>query len=222
MGEQSAPPSAGLPSAGQDPMVLGLIEHYFSENWAARLYRSVCEREGWPFVMDHITLRCMDVARRAAPFLERGYLDLGELIEYPDQGWWARVYRREGYPALFIDQAYDDARGAASIIPAWVAKFTDQVLHHVAVRVADIEATVSALEQRGVAFSDQIAGAPGSRLRQIFTVAELRDGMAFSVLELTERNGGYNGFFPDQANRLMQASTRIPGRTLGQTMPKGH
>jgi hypothetical protein len=194
-----------------------LIEHYFSENEAARLYRSACEQEGWPFIIDHITLRCLDVARRAAPFLAQGYLDLGELIEYPDQGWWARVYRREGYPALFIDQAYRDSRGVASIIPAWVEKFTDQVLHHVAVRVSDIDATVAALKQRGIAFSDAVAGTPGSRLRQVFTVAELRDGAAFSVLELTERNDGYDGFFPDQANRLMQASTQVPGQVPGHS-----
>ncbi len=202
------------PIENQDPLIQDLIRHYFAENAAARIYLSECERQGWPVILDHITLRCLDVARRAAPFLARGYVDSGELIEYPDQGWWARVYRQDNAPgrtapALFVDQAYADARGEASIIPAWVARFTDQVLHHVAVRVSDIEVAVAALEKRGVGFSGTIVGASSSRLRQIFTVAELRNGAAFSVLELTERNG-YDGFSPEQANRLMQSSTQVP------------
>jgi len=192
----------------KDALVEDLIEDYFSDNVAARTYRKMCKSTGSPFTIDHITLRCLDVARRAVPFLERGYVDADERVEYPDQGWWAKVYRREGHPALFIDQAYVDARGAVSIIPAWVDRFGDQRLHHVAVRVVNIDTAVTALKERDIAFSGTVVGALGSRLRQIFTVAEIRAGVAFSVLELTERNG-YDGFYPEQAGSLMQASTRL-------------
>ncbi|MBI3805703.1 MAG: VOC family protein [Nitrospirae bacterium] len=171
------------------------------------MYAEACRQEGWPLFIDHITIRCENIDRRAEPFLKTGYRFEGETVEYPDQGWWAKVYRREGYPALFVDQAYDDARGKKSIIPQWVARFGDQLLHHVAVRVADIDQVVATLQKRGVEFSGSVVGNKGTRLRQIFTASEVRNGEAFSVLELTERNG-YEGFYPDQADSLMQSSVK--------------
>lgn len=190
-----------------DPMVQKMVETFFDGNEAARVYAEVCREQGWPLIIDHITIRCMNVDRRAEPFLKNGYRFEGEVVEYPDQGWWAKVYRREGYPAIFVDQAYEDERGGKSIIPAWVARFSDQVLHHVAVRVNDIDQTIAALQKRGVEFSGAVVGNRGTRLRQIFTASEVRDGEAFSVLELTERNG-YDGFYPEQADSLMQSSTK--------------
>lgn len=195
-----------LPTYG-DPMVQKMIETFFDGNEAARVYADECQTRGRPLVIDHITIRCMNVDRRAEPFLKNGYRFEGEVVEYPDQGWWAKVYRRPGYPALFVDQAYEDERGGKSIIPAWVARFSDQVLHHVAVRVSDIDQTVAALRKRGVEFSGAVVGNKGTRLRQIFTASEVREGEAFSVLELTERNG-YDGFYPEQADSLMQSSTK--------------
>lgn len=190
-----------------DPSVQDLIERYFNENEAARVFAEECDRQEWPLIIDHITIRCLNVDRRAEPFLKNGYVYQGERVEYPDQGWWAKVYRRPGYPALFVDQAYDDPRGEKSIIPEWVKKFGDQALHHVAVRIDDIEKAVSALQKRGVEFSGEIVGKRGTRLRQIFTASEVRNGAAYSVLELTERNG-YDGFYPEQADSLMQASVK--------------
>jgi catechol 2,3-dioxygenase-like lactoylglutathione lyase family enzyme len=184
-----------------------LILGFFRENEAARIFVDEAQNRNWPVVLDHITIRCMDVDRRAQEFLKLGYEDQNELVEYPDQGWWAKVYRRKGYPALFIDQAYADARGEQSILPDWVKKFGDRNLHHVAVRVDDIDAAVEALEKHGVEFSGKVVGAPGTRLRQVFTAAEVREGMAYSVLELAERNG-YDGFYPEQADSLMQSSTK--------------
>lgn len=192
-----------------DLLVDKLIEDFFLESSAGRLYIDTCEQYGWPFVIDHITVRCLDIDRRAEVFLKTGYLYQDEIVEYKDKGWWAKIYRKEGFPALFIDQAYQDAKDA--IIPAWVKQFGEDILHHVAVLVADIDKTVSALSKNGVAFSEQdgtlpqVLGARGSRLRQIFTSAELRNGSAFTVLELTERNG-YDGFYAEQANSLMEFS----------------
>ncbi|HET6369892.1 MAG TPA: hypothetical protein VFG95_01760 [Nitrospiria bacterium] len=194
-----------------DSTVRDLIRAFFQENEAARIYVDEAQKRDWPVVLDHITVRCLDVDRRAQEFLKLGYEDRNELVEYPDQGWWAKVYRRKGYPALFIDQAYADARGEQSILPGWVNKFGDRVLHHVAVRVDDIEVAVDVLNKRGVEFSGKIVGAPGTRLRQIFSAAEVREGMAFSVLELAERKG-YEGFYPEQADSLMQSSTKKKSR----------
>lgn len=195
-----------LPSY-DDRMVRDLIERYFKENEAARVFADESTLQRWPLIIDHITIRCLDVDRRAEPFLRSGYVYQDEQVEYPDQGWWAKVYRRPDYPALFVDQAYDGVKGEKSIIPQWVKKFGDRVLHHVAVRVDDIEKAVSALQKRGVEFSGSIVGKRGTRLRQIFTASEIRDGEAYSVLELTERNG-YDGFYPEQADSLMQASVK--------------
>jgi len=192
----------------EDAKVQALLDAFWAGNAAARIWGDACAQYGTPLVIDHITLRCMNIDRCAAPFLSRGYVDGDERIEYPDQGWWAKVYRRPGYPALFVDQAYDDARGEKSLIPDWVRRFGEDVLHHAAVRVPDIEAAIAGLEERGVGFSGRIVGQHGTRLRQIFTLAEVREGAAFSVLELTERNG-YDGFYPEYADSLMQSSVKI-------------
>ncbi len=192
-----------------DLLVDRLIEDFFLESTAGRLYIDTCEQYGWPFIIDHITVRCLDIDRRADVFLKTGYLYQDEIVEYKDQGWWAKIYRKPGFPALFIDQAYEGVKDA--IIPAWVKKFGEDVLHHVAVLVTDIDKTVDTLSRNGVAFSGHVLGTRGSRLRQIFTVAELRDGSAFTVLELTERNG-YDGFYPEQANSLMESSVKTAGK----------
>jgi catechol 2,3-dioxygenase-like lactoylglutathione lyase family enzyme len=192
--------------SGYDAPVAGLVEAFFRENEAARTALKAANGAGRPLVIDHITVRTRSVDQRASDFVRLGFQYRDELIEYPDQGWWAKVYRKAGMPAVFIDQAYDDHRGGKSLLPAWVDRFGDQVLHHIAIRVPDIEAAKAELEQAGVQFAGAIVGPRGTRLRQIFTAAEVRDGQAFSVLELAERNG-YDGFVPEQADGLMQSST---------------
>ncbi len=199
-------------AAVKEPELQGLIERYFEETEAARVWLSVAPRNGWPVIVDHITIRCMDIERRARPFLALGYEARNEVIEYPDQGWWAKVYRRQGYPAVFIDQAYSDARGTKSILPAWVKRFGEGVLHHVAVRVPEIESAIAAVKRADVEFPGKIVGPRGTRLRQIFTAAEVRDGEPYTVLELAERNG-YDGFVPEQADGLMQASVKMKSKT---------
>lgn len=191
---------------GYDAPVAHLVEEYFRDNEAARKALDLANRAGRLLVIDHITIRTRNVDRRADAFQRLGFQYRDELIEYPDQGWWAKVYRKSGMPAVFIDQAYDDARGGKSLLPAWVDRFGDHVLHHIAIRVPEIEAAKAELEQAGIPFSGAIVGPRGTRLRQIFTAAEVRDGQAFSVLELAERNG-YDGFVPEQADGLMQSST---------------
>lgn len=191
---------------GYDAPVAHLVDEYFRDNEAARVALDLANRAGRPFLLDHMAIRTHHVEERAAEFVGCGFVYRDELIEYPDQGWWAKVYRKAGMPALFIDQAYDDARGKKSLLGAWVNRFGDRVLHHIAIRVPDIEVAKAELEQAGIQFSGAIVGPRGTRLRQIFTAAEVRDGQAFSVLELAERNG-YEGFVPEQADGLMQSST---------------
>ena len=188
-----------------DALISRMIGEYISRNQAAKVLRDLLEAAGVGFypVADHLTLRTLNIDRRAEEYTRLGY-GHSETIEYED--WYAKVYRKVGYPALFVDQAYLDDRGRTSIIPGWVNKFSDQVFHHVAVRVEDIEQAIERLKAQGVVFAGQIVGARGGQLRQIFTVPEMIDGQPFSVLELAERHRGYQGFSPPQADSLMKST----------------
>jgi catechol 2,3-dioxygenase-like lactoylglutathione lyase family enzyme len=182
-----------------------MVDDYLAGNAAARTLKDALVDAGvgfWP-VMDHLTIRTRDIDQRAKEWEELGYV-YSETLEFED--WFAKVYRLAGYPAMFIDQAYEGERGRTSLIPAWVEAFGDNTFHHVAVRVEDIEQTIRALEGRGVRFAGAIIGERGGELRQIFSAAEVRDGKPFSVLELTERHRGYMGFSPPQADALMKSS----------------
>ncbi|GJL63309.1 MAG: hypothetical protein NPIRA04_19630 [Nitrospirales bacterium] len=187
--------------------VLKLVDDYVSRNHAARLFAKGLNEIGvgvFP-VIDHITVRTLHIDQRAEEFLQLGYV-YSETLHYED--WYAKVYRATGYPALFVDQAYEDERGKTSIIPGWVNTFGDRTLHHIAILVQDIEQAIEASQKRGIEFARAVIGERGEDLRQIFTVPEKIEGQPFSVLELTERHNGYQGFSPPQANRLMQSTVQ--------------
>lgn len=188
-----------------DDLMEKMIADYVAHNRAASALKVMLDDSGVGFspVIDHVTIRTLDIDRGAKPFVALGYT-YDETLKYDD--WFAKVYRKAGYPALFVDQAYPDDRGKTSIIPGWVKKFGDQVFHHVAVRVEDIERAVERLKKKGVVFAGNIVGAPGGQLRQIFSAPETVDGQPFSVLELAERHRGYQGFLPPQADSLMKST----------------
>lgn len=192
-----------------DALIEPMVADYVAKNRAAQAIKADLDSiaVGLLPVIDHLTIRTDDIDRRVREFLDLGYA-YDETIEYGD--WYAKVYRAPGYPALFVDQAYAGDRGKTSVIPRWVAKFGDRVFHHVAVRVEDIEKSIARLKTKGVRFAGEIIGAPGSSLRQIFTVPESVDGEPFSVLELTERHAGYQGFSPPQADGLMRSTVLQP------------
>lgn len=188
-----------------EQVITRYIDDYVARNRAAALISQTLEDIGiglFP-VVDHITIRTGAIDSRAEEFVLLGY-GYSETLEYED--WWAKVYRAPGCPALFVDQAYDGERGKTSLIPAWVKQFGDRTLHHLAVRVTDIEHSIQRLTAKGVQFAGQIVGDRGADLRQIFTVPEQVNGQAFSVLELTERHRGFQGFSPPHANSLMQST----------------
>jgi hypothetical protein len=192
-------------AADLDAVITRMTAEFLAHNGAARVLRRALDEAGVGFVpvVDHLTIRTMDIDQRAKEFVTLGYA-YDETLQYED--WFAKVYRRAGYPALFVDQAYPDDRGKTSIIPRWVQKFGDQVFHHVAVRVEDIERAILKLKAKGVVFAGEIVGARGGMLRQIFTTPEMVDGQPFSVLELAERHQGYQGFLPPQADSLMRST----------------
>ena len=189
-----------------DDLMESMVTDYIEHNRAAGILKTMLDKTGVGFspVIDHVTIRTLDIDRGADPFVKLGYA-YDETLQYDD--WYAKVYRKVGYPALFVDQAYPDERGKTSIIPGWVNTFGDKVFHHVAVRVEDIEQAVARLQQKDVVFAGNIVGAAGGHLRQIFSSPEMIDGQPFSVLELAERHRGYQGFLPPQADSLMKSST---------------
>jgi len=189
-----------------DSLMERMVADYLARNRAATVLKTMLDETGVGFtpLIDHVTIRTLDIDRGAEPFVELGYA-YDETLQYDD--WYAKVYRKPGYSALFVDQAYPDERGKTSIIPGWVNKFGDKVFHHVAVRVEDIDKAVERLKHKGVVFAGNIVGAPGDHLRQIFSSPEMVDGQPFSVLELAERHRGYLGFLPPQADSLMKSST---------------
>ncbi len=188
-----------------DDVLAGYFRDYLSRNRAAMTLKRRLDELGIGLVplADHLAIRTDNVDRRAEEFLPFGY-QFSETLEYTD--WYAKVYRKSGYPPLFIDQAYDGARGKTSVIPQWVAQFGDRTLHHIAVRVEDIEVAIAGLQRAGVTFAGQIIGEKGGPLRQIFTTPEQVNGAPFSVLELAERHEGYLGFMPPQADGLMRST----------------
>jgi len=188
-----------------DGLLARMVGEFLRRNQAATTLQTMLDEAGVGFtpVIDHVTVRTLDIDRRAEPFIALGYA-FDETLEYDD--WYAKVYRKAGYPALFVDQAYGGDRGRTSIIPGWVQHFGDQVFHHVAVRVEDIETAVRQLKQKGIVFAGNIVGARGDALRQIFSSPEMVKGHPFSVLELAERHRGYLGFLPPQADSLMKST----------------
>jgi catechol 2,3-dioxygenase-like lactoylglutathione lyase family enzyme len=188
-----------------DALMERMVAEYVARNHAAKTLKTMLDETGIGFypVVDHVTLRTLDIDRRAEQFVTFGYV-YDETLEYDD--WYAKVYRKPGYPALFVDQAYPNDRGKTSIIPGWVNRFGDQVFHHVAVRVEDIERAIDRLKSKGVVFAGKIVGGSGGQLRQIFSAPEMVEGQPFTVLEFAERHRGYQGFLPPQADSLMKST----------------
>ena len=194
-----------------EELVHRYVEGFVKNNRAAGFLKQELARIGvglMPLV-DHITVRTLDVDKSAQEFTRVGFKQdksVGRrgVLEYDD--WWAKVYRKPGLPAVFIDQAFAGSRGKSSVIPPWVNRFSSRVLHHIAVRVQEIETAVSVLKKRGISFAGEIVGGRDSVLRQLFTAADVKNGHPFTVVEIIERHRGYTGFQPPQADSLMKSS----------------
>ncbi|MCM8794245.1 MAG: hypothetical protein NC819_00340 [Candidatus Omnitrophica bacterium] len=194
-----------------EEVVRRYVDGFVKNNRAAALIKAELDRTGIGLmpVVDHITVRTFNVDKSAKEFLRLGFKwdktqGKNGILEFDD--WWAKVFRKPGLPAVFIDQGYAGPRGATSVIPPWVRKFGSKTLHHVAIRVGDIEKAIAALRKKKVKFAGQIVGARGTDLRQIFTAADVRKGYPFTVVEIIERHRGYTGFSPPQADSLMKSS----------------
>ena len=192
-----------------DPLVA-----YFKKNTAARKYAEVCDENKWDFIIDHLTVRTYNIDEAAKKFEKVGW-KYDTKIEYINEGWWAKVYRHEEFPPMFIDKTYDNALPDKQILKKWVDKFGDRDFHHLAFRLPqgiEIEEAINLMKEKGVNFPGRVTGPKGTRLRQIFTQAEVVDGVPFSVVEFAQRNKDpktgttYEGFISEQADSLMKDS----------------
>lgn len=184
-----------------DAVIWDYIDRYISGNRAARKVREALDDLGIGLrpVLDHLSIRTLNIQERALEFEALGFAFDDNLGVMERDFWWAKVYRKPGFPAIYLDQAFADQRGAESEIPRWVEKFTDGTLHHIAINVDHIEHAVERFKALGLSFAGEIVGEPGSEYRQIYTEPEMIDGMAFTTLELIERRWGYIGFLSPAA-----------------------
>lgn len=197
-------------NASADKFFARYINDFLAGNSAARNLAKSLKGVGvglMPLV-DHCTLRTLDVDERAKDAVDLGFEYDESIGVLKFDKWWAKVYRKPGYPSLFIDQAFSGERGQGSLIPGWVQTHGDQCFHHIAILVEDIDFAIGSLESQNVQFTGKIVGERGTDLRQIFTQPEVRDGEVYSVLELIERHNGYAGFLPPQADGLMESTRR--------------
>jgi catechol 2,3-dioxygenase-like lactoylglutathione lyase family enzyme len=159
-------------------------------------------------LVDHCAIRTLDVDARSKQFVDFGFRYDEKIGVLEFENWWAKVFRKPGYPTLFIDQAFEGERGSKSLIPKWVKAHGDQCFHHIAILVEDIDVAIKAIQHRGFDVAGKVVGDPGTDLRQVFTEPEMKDGEVYTVLELIERHHGYEGFLPPQADGLMESTRR--------------
>lgn len=179
-----------------EAVIRDYVERFVAGNSAARVVVGSLDALGIGLrpVLDHISIRTNDVQERAREFEALGFAYDDRLGVIERDEWWAKVYRKPGFPALYIDQAFIDGRGERSPIPKWVERFSDGQLHHLAICVDTMERAIERFQEIGVRFTGQIIGDPGSAFRSIYTEPEQVDGEAFTTLELVERRWGYTGF----------------------------
>ncbi len=193
-------------AGANDPLEKALrvyIDEFVANNKAAQVINDGLRVLGVGLrpVLDHITFRTLNVEERAKEFIRYGYAYDSKFGVIEEGDWWAKVYRKPGYPAIFIDQAFDGERGKKSVIPEWVQNFGDKV-HHMAIQVDDIETAIFYLEKQGIPFTGHIMGDRGTDLRQIFAQPEMKKGKIFTILEVTERHRGYTGFVAPESKTL--------------------
>ena len=145
-------------------------------------------------VIDHITFRTHDVKSRAKEFLDFGYALDTSVGKIKYKKVWAEIYRKHGYPTISLEQPFEGERGKKCDVSEWIKKFGENVAHHIAIQVEDVNQAVFYLEKQGIPFVNYRGGKKGSVLRKVMTSPEIKDGKEYTLLELIERHFGYSGF----------------------------
>ena len=191
-------PSMEITNTHAESVIRNYIERYVAGNQAASIVRDRLDAAGIGLrpVLDHLSIRTLQVHERALELEALGYTFDGNIGVLERDTSWGKIYRKPGLPAIFIEQAYEDHRGAESVIPRWVERFSDASLHHIAISVDTIELAMRQLSEHGMRFSGEVNGEPGAAFRQIYTEPEIVEGEPFTTLEIVERRWGYAGLLP--------------------------
>lgn len=189
-----------------DAVIQDYINRYCESNPDALLLRDTFESIGAGLrpVIDHLSIRTLDVAERALEFEALGFSYDDILGTMERDSWWAKAYRKPGYPAIYIDQPFGDLRGHESPMREWVERFGDSGLHHLALSVDNIDHAVDRMRGLGVHLSGSISGLVGGPFRQAYTTPVFVEGQPFTVLELVERRWGFIGFWSPMATSTSQ------------------
>ncbi|MBL7987564.1 MAG: hypothetical protein JNJ94_05855 [Chlorobi bacterium] len=180
------------------------IRQLVETNAAAKIIHTLLDQVGVGLrpSIDHLSIRTLDVQERALEFEALGFRFDVNLGVIERDSWWGKVYRKPGFPPIYIDQAFAGSRGTGSPIPDWVNQFTDAGLHHMAIVVEDIEVAAERFASHGISFDGSISGMPGDPFRQLYSAPEIVDGTPHTVIELVERRWGYTGFVSPLAGTL--------------------
>jgi catechol 2,3-dioxygenase-like lactoylglutathione lyase family enzyme len=115
-------------------------------------------------VLEHVTIRCAQLARTRDFYVELMGLSEGERPAFPFRGYWLYL---GGVPVIHLVEAADTpgAWGRDGSLPPDPEEGTGS-FDHVAFRGDDFQAMRARLQEAGVTFKERVV--PGGRLSQLF------------------------------------------------------
>src|SRR5947209_20348035 len=89
------------------------VDRYIESNRSAAIVKQALDDSGIGLrpVLDHLSIRTRSIRERAPEFEAFGYSFDDRLGVIERDNWWAKVYRKAGFPAIYLDQPFDDVRG---------------------------------------------------------------------------------------------------------------
>lgn len=189
-----------------EKLLQGYVEQFVASNRAAKVLANDLRVIGIGLrpLIDHFGFFTRCIRTKSSDLMDYGYESKGSSASLRDKDWHAKVFSKTGYPAVVLYEAVKHRGRSLCGIGQWIERFGETVPHHIGVKVDNLENAVFFLEKQGIAFSPEKAGSQESKLRQVFTMPEMKDGRPFTVLELTERHSGYEGFMADHLHCLMK------------------
>ncbi|MFA6600299.1 MAG: VOC family protein [Candidatus Omnitrophota bacterium] len=180
-------------AASAEALARAVIDRFVEHNRAAKVIANDLRVIGVGLrpVVDHLAFFTANIHKRAAEFTACGYAPKGSGGSMKGSCWHARVYARPGYPSVML---FEPAAGSKGCVEKWLHAFGEEVPHHLAVKVDNLENAIFYLEKQGIPFAGSALGSKDAKLRQIFASPDMKDRRPYTVLELTERHGGYEGF----------------------------
>ena len=188
-----------VPEKIEDPVEKKLnryLEDYLEGNPAAKVIGQGLKVIGVGLspVIDHFIFRTCDIDKWSQEFLAESYA-YDEKLGLVESGFnRAKVFRKEGYPAILVEQPLLGEKGAQSNIPEWVQNFSEESLYGVVILVQDIEQAIFFLEKQGIAFTGKIYGKRDQKVRRTFSKHALKENKDYSVFGIVERHLGCQDF----------------------------